>query len=171
MVTCMSCIVGTGKTVAWLHLFISLPAYSSLRSSLTSCSCSPSCERTNACGLAREKSFLMYSRIKVLGNEGHYICSLSPICLEAPPVIVTSTAKGMDGAENRQWRAQMLKAAASQAVKQLLTATAAFSNSTISTLHLGLTLYLLSYYEVAQPTDDLPVTTLEWHQVSVIQFS
>lgn len=65
----------------------------------------------------------------------------------------------------------MLKAAASEAVEQLLTATAAFSNSTISTLHLGLTLYLLSYYEVAQPTDDLPVTTLEWHQVSVIQFS
>lgn len=65
----------------------------------------------------------------------------------------------------------MLEAAASQAVKQLLTATAAFSNSTLSTLHLGLTLYLLSYYEVAQPTDDLPVTTLEWHQVSVIQFS
>lgn len=41
----------------------------------------------------------------------------------------------------------------------------------ISSLHLGVILYLLSYYEVAQHTDDLPGTPLEWHPVSAVQFS
>lgn len=40
-----------------------------------------------------------------------------------------------------------------------------------SSLHLAVILYLLSYYEVAQHTDGLPVTPLEWQPVSVIQFS
>lgn len=49
--------------------------------------------------------------------------------------------------------------------RPLVTAVAIFSNVIVSTLHLCLILYLLSYYQVAEHT------TMEWHQVSIIPFS
>lgn len=155
-------IVGSGgEIVAGLPLFTSVSAYHSPWYRLNFCFCSPSCGTTVRLGVGLIKQFPAFLYSKNVGMGGIvfkylliialiiliiHLCILiySSVCLSEHTSSFYVHNQGVGGARNKQW--EQLHKLVTQAAHHCC----CLSWLYISSLHLSVILYLLSYYEVAQ---------------------